>query len=199
MSTHARRRILLAAVSAAVLLGLLAVWKAPDWKRRMRLAAIERRGDLAFQNGDLELSERCWQQVLGTNPRSAGALNKLAVLRMNACQYTKAKRLLEEGVRRIPGEASFRYNLGLLCYMEGSLDEALAHLDEVERMNPGHGHVHFLKGMIWTRLGKAEAAKKEFIRQLNVDPATPAAWAQVTDVSPEPRLPLNRKLLGTSP
>ena len=63
--------------------------------------------------------------------------------------------------------------------MEGDYPDALASLSEVERISPGHAKVHFLKGVIYDKLGLDELARKEFVEELNLDPATPAAWARL--------------------
>jgi Flp pilus assembly protein TadD len=55
-----------------------------------------------------------------------------------------------------------------------------------------HSEVHFLKGAIFQQMGREDEARAEFIRELNVDPVTPEAWAEVLDRDME----LSKKLLA---
>ena len=171
---------------AAIVVAVLVAVRAPEWGRRMELARIERRGDLAFQRGETRSPETCWRFVLQERPDAASARNKLAVLYMKEGRLEQARSMLEAGIRRNPATASFHYNFALLLIAEGDLDGALRSLGQVERMNPGHGDVHFLKGVIYEKLGSDELARKEFIQELNVDPAKLAAWARLVKSWPAP-------------
>ena len=186
--------------AAALLLVVLAVArKGPEWRRSMALASVERQGDLYFQQGDIERSEACWREVLRERAESPSARNKLAVLCMKEGRFTEARRLLEEGIRTFSAQTvSFHFNLALLQYMEGDFHGALASLAEVERIHPGHGDVYFLKGVIYEQLGLDELAQEAFIEQLNVDPATPAAWSRVLDLSPDHADAGSGKVFGIS-
>lgn len=161
------------------LLTLVVERKVPEWGRKAALAETERRGDLCFQKGKTKAAEGCWRPVLQELPGAVSVRNKLAVLWMNGGRFKDAREILEEGIRKAPETASFHYNIGLLCYMEGDYRNALASLSEVERISPGHAKVHFLKGVIYDELGLDELARKEFIKELNLDPATTAAWARL--------------------
>jgi len=165
--------------AALVLAALACAATAPAWRGLARRAALERAGDLHFQRGENAEAEAAWRAVLSQRPDSVSTRNKLAVLCMKEGRYDEAARLLDEGIRARPKAVSFRFNRALLCHMRGDLGGALAFLEQVERMSPGHGDVHFFKGVIYEKLGRADLAEREFIKQLNVDPATPAAWARV--------------------
>ena len=170
------------------LTALSAVALAPAWRRENDLRATETQGDEAFRAGGIEQARALWEQVLDTNPERPGPRNKLAVVHMNAGRFDEARALLETGTSLIPRNTSFHYNLGLLHAMRRDYDAALASLAEVERLVPQHGEVHFLKGVIYEKLGRDDLAEQEFIRELNVDPATPEAWARVAraDLVPRP-------------
>ena len=145
------------------------------------LSEIERAGDLAFQRNDDSGADVRWRFVLGERPGRMSVRNKLAVLEMRSGRYEKARALLEKGIELSPEIPSYHFNLAVLDTMKGDLHGALASLDRVESLNPMQADVHFLKGVIYERLGQREQAQKEFIKQLNCDPDTPAVWARAAD------------------
>jgi len=154
---------------------------APRIGKLAALSEIEREGDVAFQRNDDPGAEVRWRFVLGEMPRRMSVRNKLAVLEMRSGRYEKARALLEQGIELSPETPSYHFNLAVLDTMQGDLRGALASLDRVEALNPMQADVHFLKGVIYERLGRPEQAQKEFIKQLNCDPDTPAVWARAAD------------------
>jgi len=164
---------------AAVVLGLVLARVAPVYGRHSAFAQVARRGDLCFQAGQHAEAEACWRLVLDAEPGSVSVRNRLVVLCLNSGRFDEAGRLLAVGIEQRPTVSSFRYNLALLRFMEGRYDDALASAREVERLSPMHGEIHFLKGVIYEKLGETDLAQKEFIQELNVDPATPEAWVKI--------------------
>jgi len=151
----------------------------PRWGTAVRLHREERRGDIHFQKGESAEAEACWRRILAERPRHVSARNKLAVIRMQYGEFERARELLDEGLRLLPLEVSFHYNMGLALYMASDYDGALVALDRVVRANPEHGKVHFLKGVIYEAQGRHDLAQEEFVQELNVDPATPDAWVKL--------------------
>ncbi len=172
---------------ASGVLGALAVsgvvWAlwccSPQAREAAALGRLERDGDLHFQKAENRKAERCWRAVLERNLESVSARNKLAVICMQEGRFEEASGLLAAGIRRAPQEVSYHFNAGLLCYMQTDYEGALDALSEVERLHSAHGEVHYLKGAIYEALGQSEQAQREFVKELNVDPATPEAWAKL--------------------
>ena len=175
-------------VSVCSVLALAAVRIVPQFGRDVALAREERRGDRRFRSGELQEAERCWRQVLVARPDQKTVRNKLAVVCMQAARYAEARDILEAGLLRHARESSFHYNLALLAYMQNDFEAALSALDKVLAINPYHGEVHYIKGMILEAQGKHELAQEEFIRELNVDPATPEAWVKLGVLPPGSRM-----------
>jgi len=173
-------------------MGVLILLALPELRSRWELDRLESQGDRCFRAGDAVGAEVAWVNVLAADPGRAGTRNRLAVLYMNEGRFDDSEELLLEGVAGAPRVVSFQYNLGLLYYMQHRHDEALVCLDNVLAKSPLHSEVHFLKGAIFQQLGREEEARAEFIRELNVDPATPEAWGEVLDRDME----LSRKLLA---
>jgi len=174
-------RVWLSAVvlGGALALGFAAARLAPAWASTLALSRLERQGDTWFQQGDAHQAQRLWQTVLDKHPGAVGARNKLAVLAMREGRYAEAEQCLAAGIERAPKTVSFHFNLGLVKYMQGERQDALAALAEVERLYPDHGKVHLLKGVIFDELGEHDRARDEFVKELNLDPATPAAWTRL--------------------
>ena len=177
-------------VIVALALGVLSVMLLPGMRQHAAQSRAERQGDMLFQDGAFERAGEIWRAILAERPEAVSVRNKLAVLFMNSGRFEEAAALLSTGIELMPKAYSFHYNMGLLSYMGGRHDDALVSLSEVERLCPGHGEVHYLKGMIYKEQGLTEEAEREFIKELNVDPATPQAWSQVVaGLSPEVRRP----------
>jgi len=180
----------MALLAAVVVAGLacLVIRGIPELRQCVGERKAERRGDILFQRGRAGEAEELWAGILKGNPGAATVRNKMAILRMNSGRFDEAAGLLAEGMEISPKAYAFHFNMGLLRHMQGRYDEALASLSEVERLCPGHGEVHYVKGLIYKEQGLADLAQEQFIKELNIDPATPAAWAQVVpNINPEPR------------
>ena len=162
-----------------LLVAALAARVAPKAGRNLALAGLERRGDLCFQGQDARTALALWDLVLAEAPERASVRNKLAVLHLQQGDAGQAEKLLAAGLAAAPREESFHFNLALVHCAEGRYTAALDSLSTVERLNPGHGRVHYLRGVIYDRCGQHEAAQKEFVKELNNDPATVAAWARL--------------------
>jgi len=180
----------------SVLLAVLLAQLIPEWRRMAALSRVETRGDRLFQDGQGAEAAACWRNVLARNPRSYTARNKLAIWHINEGRFEKAEKMLKEGLADRPRELSYLYNLGLLHFMQGRYQEALALLETVADINPMHGEVHFLKGTIYEKLGRKDLAAAEFIKELNVDPATPEAWRKVVAVNTAPAMAVAGKTPG---
>ena len=184
-------------VAVALVLGAVSLRLLPEMRAHAAQCRAERKGDICFQGGAFNRAGEIWSGLLDENPGAVSVRNKLAVLCMNSTRFAEAAELLATGIRLQPETYSFHYNMGLLRYMEGRFDDALASLSEVERLCPGHGEVHYLKGMIYKQQGLTEEAEREFIKELNLDPATPQAWSQViAGISPEVRRPWIHRYTG---
>lgn len=174
---RAPRWWLLALLALSVLLGIARIL--PQVRENARLARHEHAGDEHFRKGEGAAAEARWRAVLDARPRAPGTRNKLAIVCMQQERFDEARDLLREGLRLRPRETSFRYNLALLACMEQDFDTALTTLDAVEKTNPGHGRLHYLKGVILEAQGKHDLAQEEFVKELNSDPATPQAWIKL--------------------
>lgn len=175
-------------VSVCGVLALAAVRVAPRLGGEFALGCEERRGDACFRNGEFQEAETCWHRILTARPGLKSVRNKLAVICMRGGRYDEAGVLLREGLAQAPKESSFHYNLALLAYMQDDFDGALRSLATVQTINPHHGEVHYMKGVIFEAQGRHELAQQEFVRELNVDPATPEAWVRLGVLPPGSRI-----------
>lgn len=110
-----------------------------------------------------------WVATEPAAPEAIASADELVLTGMHLVQYRHPTRAAEpyfaEAVRRDPGDSRARTALARLAYDRGELDVALDHLDRaVERLtrrnlNPEHGDVHLLRGLVLERLGMhADAA-----------------------------------------
>jgi tetratricopeptide (TPR) repeat protein len=110
-----------------------------------------------------------WVATEPPTPDEIDGADELYLTGLHLVQYRHPTRAAEpyfaEAVRRDPGDSRARVALARLAYDRGELSVALDHLDRaVERLtrrnlNPEHGDVHLLRGLVLERLGRtAEAA-----------------------------------------
>ena len=166
-------------VAVALVLGAVSLRLLPEMRAHAAQCRAERKGDICFQGGAFNRAGEIWSGLLDENPGAVSVRNKLAVLCMREGRFEDARAVLADGIRQDPETVSFRFNLALLAYMEGDCGGALAALSEVERLSPAQADVHHLKALVYERMGQGELARQEFVKELNIDPATPAAWARV--------------------
>ena len=68
-----------------------------------------------------------------------------------------------------PTSARFRYNYALSLSASKYTDEALAQVDAALKLEPNHIELHYLRGVVLLRKGRADEARAEFEKTLALD------------------------------
>jgi Flp pilus assembly protein TadD len=68
-----------------------------------------------------------------------------------------------------PSSARYRYNYALSLSASRYVDAALAQVDRALKIEPNHVELHYLRGVILVRKGRAEQARLEFEKTLALD------------------------------
>jgi len=56
---------------------------------------------------------------------------------------------------------------------------ALKNLNYVEMLEPNYANVHYLRGVIYERMGLKKEANQEYIKEVNINPRSIHAWRKL--------------------
>ncbi|MBN1998717.1 tetratricopeptide repeat protein, partial [candidate division KSB1 bacterium] len=84
-------------------------------------------------------------------------------------QRDEAFLFYEAAVKRLPGNAGLRINLGSYYYDKGLVDDALFQYSKALELEPGNAKVHFNLGNCYTRKCLLEEASIEYETAINLD------------------------------
>ena len=122
---------------------------------------------------------RLWQASLRARPGAIGmialGLGLLAVLipmTWDQCRIWRNSEVLwTHALNHGAVDSSLaHYNLAIVRYSQGKLDEAAAHTAEAMRLNPGDFAAHNNLGIVIQRQGNLEAAAAQFAEALRLNP-----------------------------
>lgn len=133
----------------------------------------------AFAVGRIRVAQRepqaameAFETVLRLNPRATDAKIALARLKLAAGRADAAVLLAEEAVGTDPDNAAARLALVRALMARGDLDQAATELEALVRRLPASAATHTLKGLLLARQGKGAAARAEFERAQQLEPAS---------------------------
>lgn len=95
-------------------------------------------GVAAEQGGDLGRAEASYARAIAADPRHAGALHNLAILRANAGRPIEAMELLRQAILADPTTPEARFNLGTLFLVHGEIEVAASELATALALRPDY-------------------------------------------------------------
>ena len=123
--------------------------------------------------------EREMRTVITAYPDSTALYASLAALYANAKQFDKAFEVIEQGLRRGPNEMNVHYALGRTAALSGQqLDRGEQALRKYLADPPENAQLagaHLRLGMIYARKGNKDAARKEYLTALQINPSNTEA------------------------
>lgn len=134
--------------------------------------AYARRGELMAA-----LSE--FEQVVSLSPEDPLSYNNLAYLYIDSeIDLDRGLAMSQHAVKLAPGNPAFRDTLGWGYFRQGKLEEARDELEEALRQLEAGARVppreqalfHYHLGEVYASLGRAEAAREQYRRALELDP-----------------------------
>lgn len=112
--------------------------------------------------GQLEAAEAALTDYLATHPESSVAHEELRWLYFNQFRTRDVERLVEEGIRRHPGEHEFLRHAMLTQFRPQLPQEGLAYLEQVQQQHPGQLRVLLGLGFAYWHLGELQQAREAF-------------------------------------
>jgi pentatricopeptide repeat protein len=123
--------------------------------------------------------EREIKGIIAAYPDTASTYASLVALYANAKQFDKAFEVIDQRMKKDPGDMFILYALGRTASLSGqqmdrgeqALKNYLAHPPE----NPQLAGAHLRLGMIYAKRGAREAARKEYLTALQINPLSAEA------------------------
>jgi tetratricopeptide (TPR) repeat protein len=110
---------------------------------------------------DDDLAEQEFRKDIAIEPDLADNYAQLGFLYTRAQKFSDSEQAFAEAVHRDPRMASARLGLAQLYFKEEKFAEALREADAALQLVPESQNVHYLRGRILARLGRAEEARTE--------------------------------------
>ncbi len=172
------------------------------------LAELLGAAQLLHQNGKLPEAERAYRSVLRLSPQHFEALYCLGSLLATETRYQEAVAQLRAAALSRPGQAAVHVDLAQALRGLGLNEEAGAHFDRAQTLEPGNRQYDLLarlqRATLFDEQGNNEQALASFLDAVKHHPDSADAWAglgmvQMHTVSPETAEQSFRRALQIEP
>ncbi len=131
------------------------------------------------QQGQLDLAEARYKQVLKSDPRNVHALNLMGMLMINGGRPLDAVELIKLALAENPRDGQAQGNLGLAYKDLGRFEEAVDHFRESISLVPNNPVMLNNLGNALREVGKAREAITHFENALRIDRSYAACWSNL--------------------
>lgn len=145
---------------------------------------LTREGDRYFSAGEIDKAIEVWIKALDYKQK-AELYEKVVMAYIIKNQLPDAERWVLKGLTYFPNNVNLFFDLGLINFYNENFKEARRNLDRVLEMNGYYRDVHFLKGLMYEKEGNRYAAKKEYVKEINVNPGSRKAWKKIRELRDE--------------
>lgn len=133
---------------------------------------------LAIQHhrqGQLDLAEPVYRQILHIQPEQPDALHFLGVIHHQRGEHVAAVGLITRAIAANPNVAGYHANLGVALLRLGETGQALVSLDRAIALNPSLADAHYNKGNALRKMGQHQSALASYRQACAVQPSFFAA------------------------
>jgi len=134
------------------------------------------RAGRALVENDLPVAEEILRPVLKRRPTDVAAIRMMAELAARIGRRVDAENLLRRAIELAPGWAAARANLATVLHRQHRAAEALAELDQIERMGAKDDAQRNLRAAALGRLGGYDEAIGLYRDVLTRHPGQPKVW-----------------------
>jgi tetratricopeptide (TPR) repeat protein/uncharacterized protein (AIM24 family) len=124
--------------------------------------AVARGSDLLKQ-GKLDDAQVAFRAALALDADNPRVLALLGLAHFRGNQYERARAIYEELVERLPTDASYRLNLGLVYLKLGDAAKAIHSLEASRALDPSAGRAVSYLGLAYARAGRYVEAYRAFL------------------------------------
>lgn len=163
--------------SLVIWAGIIAFLFHPGESRQAR--EQEKKGDVLFQKGARDQAVLCWRRAITLSPKRPSPYEKISAYYLLEARWPEARSVLEDGLTQLPSCVNLYFNLGLSYYFSGDYTRAKENFERVVRLNSYYPDAHYFLGLIYRKENLPDEEKKEFIREVNLNPASRGAWSEI--------------------
>jgi len=154
-----------------------------NYEKRISVQLVKE-GDILYSKGKINEAIDKWEKALFFKKQSK-IYEKIVVALIIEKRNKEAKKWVEEGLTYFPNCVNLIYNYAFLSVLDGKYDEAMEQIDRLLEINPYYPEAHFMKGIIFEKIGKKKEAKKEYIKEVNINPGCKKAWKRIKEMKNE--------------
>ncbi|HNS32698.1 MAG TPA: tetratricopeptide repeat protein [bacterium] len=137
-------------------------------------------GDAFFASGEIDKAVGSWEESLDIK-KTAAAYEKMIIAHIVKNDLSGAEQWLKEGLVHFPDNVNLIFNASLISYHKNEYQLALKDIDRVLDADMYYPNAHYMKGMIYEKLGNDKEAKKEFVNAININPGSRATWEKIRE------------------
>ncbi|MEM6738288.1 MAG: tetratricopeptide repeat protein, partial [Bacteroidota bacterium] len=134
------------------------------------------RGNEALKQQNYREAQRFYNEALALDSCYVPAVNNLGILSYQSSQYGEAVLYYDRAIDCDPTFMDAQINRANAFYELNELFRALDDLAYVEKQLPDTSYVHFMKGLVLTKMRKYRDALGAFDRTLELDSANAEVW-----------------------
>jgi tetratricopeptide (TPR) repeat protein len=132
-------------------------------------------GDFYLTLNDESAARREYSEIILKSPRSALGYVKLSRLYMRQGRVENAATQLQKGLGVVEDDQPLAAELVTVWLSAERFDDALDLCDQRLKAHPEKAFSHYLKGKVFSRMKKYDAARKAFEKAAEIDPMWPEA------------------------
>jgi uncharacterized protein (AIM24 family) len=121
------------------------------------------RGSELLKQGKLDEAQASFRAALALDADNPRVLALLGLAHFRSNQYERARAIYEELVERMPTDASYRLNLGLVYLKLGDAPRAIHSLEASRALDPSQGRAVSYLGLAYARAGRYVEAYRAFL------------------------------------
>ncbi len=128
------------------------------------------------QTGHLDQAEDIYRQILALDPKHAGSLHLLGLIKHQRGRPNEAYTLIARSLAEDSKDAESHNNMGNVLRRLGRTSEAIEHFSRAVKIAPGFAGAYSNLGLTYRQLGKFSEAAEQFRHAIKHDPYLAEAW-----------------------
>lgn len=146
-----------------------------EWKE------LVEKGDKFFSEGEIYSALDYWKESLKIR-KDITIFKKITATYITLNNLKESEKYVLLGLTYFPNDDNLLFNLALIKFYEGNYEKSLEILQKILSKNKFYPNLHYLKGLIYEKIGEKELAQKEFIEELNINPCSKKAWEKIKEM-----------------
>jgi predicted CXXCH cytochrome family protein len=138
-------------------------------------------GDALCKAGRFAEAVPAYEDALRREPKSAAALERLALCRSSLKQYSRAEVALKQALEIAPSAAAW-IQFGVLRLQEGKAPDASAAFEKAMELDPEMPDAYNTAGALWFKMGETARAETALRRAIRLQPSDAPAHGNLANL-----------------